>query len=382
MSDFDMSKEILPDGSEYGLKGHSSEPTVRVRRGLAPERAQIDRKAPYKRIAVEEAWAIPEMVEAQLRLLGTKKYAGDPSLSIPRMFGAFPNLASQLYDIGEGRIAVMDELAIDHAVLSITTPGPQALEADEGTALARLSNDRLATACAKYPDRYSGLVAFQPLNVEGACREIERGMKDLGLNGAILNSHFHGQYIDEGAYDEILATLEENDAALYIHPTGPNLTPKAYDDRALAGPSAGFQHDVWLHLLGVIFSGAFDKYPKLRIVIGHLGEALPLHLYRLDWMQANSENIPGLRGGQPAVKLKHPVSYYFKNNIWITTSGVPWEPAIKFCMDVLGPDRVLYAMDYPYEQYRDGVAAYDRMDISPEHKKMLMQTNSEKVFRL
>jgi predicted TIM-barrel fold metal-dependent hydrolase len=134
--------------------------------------------------------------------------------------------------------------------------------------------------------------------------------------------------------------------------------------------------------MGLIFSGAFDKYPKLRLVIGHLGECMPLHLYRFDWMQDNADGIPGMRGGQPAVKLKHPVSYYFKTNIWITTSGIGWEPAIKFCMDVMGPDRVLYAMDYPYQQSSDEVAAYDRLSISDEHKLMLMQTNAEYVFRL
>jgi predicted TIM-barrel fold metal-dependent hydrolase len=112
-----------------------------------------------------------------------------------------------------------------------------------------------------------------------------------------------------------------------------------------------------------------------------MGECLPLQLYRFDWMQGNADARDHLRGGQQ-VKLQHPVSYYFRNNIWITTSGVAWEPAIKFCMEVLGPERVLYAMDYPYQQSSDEVAAYDRMQLSPEHKAMLMQSNAERVFRL
>jgi predicted TIM-barrel fold metal-dependent hydrolase len=108
---------------------------------------------------------------------------------------------------------------------------------------------------------------------------------------------------------------------------------------------------------------------------------MPLQLYRFDWMQGNADGRPHLRGGQQ-VKLQHPVSHYFRNNIWITTSGVAWEPAIQFCMDVLGPERVLYAMDYPYQQSSDEVAAYDRMKLGDERKKMLMQTKAEKVFRL
>ena len=112
-----------------------------------------------------------------------------------------------------------------------------------------------------------------------------------------------------------------------------------------------------------------------------MGECLPLQLYRFDWMQGNADGRAHLRDGKQ-VKLRHPVSYYFRNNIWITTSGVGGEPAIKFCMEVHGPDRVLYAMDYPYQQSSDEVAAYDRMHLSPEHKKMLMQENAERVFNL
>jgi predicted TIM-barrel fold metal-dependent hydrolase len=112
-----------------------------------------------------------------------------------------------------------------------------------------------------------------------------------------------------------------------------------------------------------------------------MGEAMPLQLYRFDWMQGNADNR-ALRARSEPLKLRHPVSYYFKNNIWITTSGVAWEPAIKFCMEQLGPERVLYAMDYPYQQSYDEVAAYDRMQLSPEHKKMLMEDNARAVFRL
>jgi predicted TIM-barrel fold metal-dependent hydrolase len=111
-----------------------------------------------------------------------------------------------------------------------------------------------------------------------------------------------------------------------------------------------------------------------------MGESMPLQLYRFDWMQGNAHGAP--RGGRPVVNLEHTVSHYFRNNIWITTSGVAWEPAIRFCMEQLGADRVLYAMDYPYQQSSDEVAAYDRMELRPPHKKMLMQTNAEHVFRL
>jgi predicted TIM-barrel fold metal-dependent hydrolase len=196
----------------------------------------------------------------------------------------------------------------------------------------------------------------------------------------VLNGHFQGHYLDEREYFPILEALEANDAALYIHPTAP-FNAAHYEARGFFGALGGFPHDVWLHTMALIFSGAFDRFPRLKLVIGHMGEAMPLQLYRFDWMQGNADNrVLPMR--PKAVKLQQTVSYYFRNNIWITTSGVAWEPAIKFCMEQLGPDRVLYAMDYPYQQSYDEVAAYDRMQLSPEHKKMLMEDNARRVFNL
>jgi predicted TIM-barrel fold metal-dependent hydrolase len=351
--------------------------------GLAPPARAVDRRAPYQRIATEEAWNIPQILEAQVRLLESPQAPDDPSLRMAGMFARMPALQEQLLDIGAKRIARMDELGIDKQLLLLTAPGVQVLEPDEGTALARLANDRLAEACRQYPDRFAGLTVFAPQNVRGAVAEIERGMRTLGLKGAVLNSHTRGHYLDEPAYLPILEALEANDAALYIHPTiPPRQWSQPYEYRGITGALGGFTHEVWVHTMGLILCGAFDRFPKLRLVIGHMGEAMPLLLYRFDWMQSNADGRPGLRGGAPPVKLRHPISHYFKHNIWITTSGVGWEPAVKFCMQVLGPDRVLYAMDYPYQQSADECAAYDAFDLSPEHKKMLMQSNAEHVFRL
>jgi len=343
----------------------------------------IDRNAPYLRIATEEAWSIPEIPRAQLDLLNSACPPDDSALRMGAMFAGIPAIQQQLCDIGEARIARMDELGIDRQLLLLTAPGVQVLERQVGTELAALANDRLAEACRKYPDRFSGLLAFAPQDVKGAVAEIERGMKKLGLAGAVINSHTRGRYLDEPQFSPILEALEANDAALYIHPTcPPTQWAQPYEYRAMTGALAGFTHEVWMHTMGLILSGAFDRFPKLRLVIGHMGEALPLLLYRLDWMQSNADGRAGLRGGQPAVKLKHKISHYLRTNVWITTSGVAWEPAIKFCQQVLGPDRVLYAMDYPYQVSADEVASYDALDIPAEHKKMLMQTNAETVFRL
>jgi predicted TIM-barrel fold metal-dependent hydrolase len=372
---------LLPDGSERGLRGHAEERGARRRIGLAPPSGEIERAPPYKRIATEEAWTFADLVKAQTDYLKTPEGRKDDSLAMAGMFAAMPRLQSMLQDIGEGRLAHMDEYGIDRQLLLLTAPGVQVVRAGEGTALARESNDRAAAACRCWPDRFSALAAFDPRDVDGSVRELERAMSQLKLNGAVLNSHFQGRYLDEPAYEPILEALHHLDAALYIHPTAP-FNAAHYKMRGFTGALAGFPHDVWLHAMGLIFAGVFDRYPRLRLVIGHLGECLPLHLYRFDWMQSNADGVPGLRQGAPTVRLRHPVSHYFLNNVWVTTSGVGWEPAVKFCMDVLGPDRVLYAMDYPYQQSSDEVAVYDRLDLSPEHKRMLMQSNAEAVFKL
>lgn len=371
----------LEDGSEKGLKGHFKDDfSVRTRVGLAPRAGHVDRDAPYQRIATEEAWTFPALVKAQVEYLESGAAPDDDSLKMAGMFSKMPSLQEMLQDLGDLRIAHMDEYGIDRQLLLLTAPGVQVVKPGDGTALAREANDIAAEACRNHPDRFSACAAFDPRDVAGSVKEIERAMGELGLNGAVLNSHFQGHYIDEQDYWPILEALEAMDAALYIHPTAPFNAPH-YEDRGFFGALAGFPHDVWLHTMGLVLSGAFDRFPKLRLVIGHMGECLPLHLYRFDWMQGNADGRSHLRGGtQP--KLQHPVSYYFKNNIWITTSGVGWEPAIKFCQDVLGPDRVLYAMDYPYQQSYDEVAAYDRMDMDDKVKRMLMEDNARSVFRI
>jgi len=374
-----MSK--LPDGSEKGLKGHFEEDfSHRTHIGLAPRAGHVDRHAPYKRIATEEAWTFPALVKAQLEYFNSGEAPDDDSLKMGAMFANMSSLQEMLQDLGSLRIAHMDEMGIDRQLLLLTAPGVQVVRPGEGTPLAREANDIAAEACARHPDRFSALAAFDPRDVQGSVKEIERSIGKLKLNGAVLNSHWQGHYIDEPEYWPILEAIEAMDGALYIHPTAPHNAPH-YETRGFFGALGGFPHDVWVHTMGMIFAGVFDRFPKLRLVIGHLGECLPLHLYRFDWMQGNADGRSHLRGGTQ-VKLQHPVSHYFRTNIWITTSGCGWEPGIKFCQEVLGAERVLYAMDYPYQQSTDELAAYDRMKMEPWAKKALMEDNARAVFKL
>ena len=313
----------LEDGSEFGLKGHFKEDfSLRTRVGLAPRAGHVDREAPYKRIATEEAWTFPALVKAQVDYLESGAAAGDDSLKMAGMFAKMPSLAGDA--AGPRRSAHRPHGRIRHR---------PAIAAAHRARRAGGEARRRHAACARgqrhrrrgLPQSPGPLFRAAPRSTRAtwpaSVKEIDRAIGTLGLNGAVLNSHFQGHYLDEQDYWPILEAIEANDGALYIHPTAPFNAPH-YEARGFFGALGGFPHDVWLHTMGLIFSGAFDRFPKLRLVIGHLGECMPLHLYRFDWMQGNADNRAGLRGGQPAVKLQHPVSYYFHNNIWITTSGV------------------------------------------------------------
>ncbi len=353
-------------------------------RALDPAAGEGINKHPYyKRIACEEAWTTADLVKAQLDLVNGKNPPDDPGVvSMARGFGGNSPLQALLQDLGEGRIKAMDALGIDKQVLLLTSPGVQIFDPETGTALAKSCNDVLAEACRKYPARYAGLTVIAPQDPKGAAKELERGMTTLGLKGAIVNSHIRGEYLDERKYWGILEAAEALNAAIYIHPTTPpKQMIKDYAYRGLEGALAGFSHEVWLHTMALITSGAFDRFPKLRLVIGHLGEGMPLLMYRFDYMQALGER-KGLRGLSEGTRLKRKISEYMKDNLYVTTSGVAWGEAIMFCQKVLGEEHVLYAMDYPYQRDDFEVVATDTIPINYDEKKKLYQTNAERVFSL
>ena len=249
----------------------------------------------------------------------------------------------------------------------------------------KLYNDWVSDFCSVDPKRLYGVPLVSTYDIKAGIKEMHRG-HDLGLKGAMVWQVPHPSLpFGSPHYEPLWAACAEAGQPVICH----ILTGHSYAKTGFKGGVAGLKDstniktfDTASTLFDIIFSGAFDRFPKLRLVIGHLGECLPLHLYRFDWMQNNADGAPGLRGQAEPVVLKETVSSYFRNNIWVTTSGVGYEPAIRFCMEQLGPERVLYAMDYPYQQSSDEVAAYDRMDFSPEHKLMLMQGNAERVFNL
>jgi 5-carboxyvanillate decarboxylase len=337
----------------------------------------------YLRIATEEAFAPPEILALYRKLLadgyddpGFRSLWGFYSGASPRATALF----ERIQDLGDLRLHDMDSTGMAVQILSLTAPGVQVFDAAEATALARSANDQLADAIRKHPDRFAGLAAIAPQDPAGAAKELERGVRQLGLKGAIVNSHTRGEYLDDPKFWAIFEAAEALNVPVYIHPTTP---PKSMIEpflaRGLDGAIFGFAVETGLHLLRIVVAGVFDRFPNLRIVSGHLGEALPYWLSRIDFMHGNmvvADRYPGVK------KLQKKPSDYIKENMYVTTSGMAWEPGILYCQSVLGVDRVLYAMDYPYQFVPAEVTLTDNLPISAADKKRLFQTNAERVFAL
>ena len=339
----------------------------------------------YLRIATEEAFATREQIDCYLRMV--KDGTGDKGLvSLWGFYARSPSeratqILERLLDLGEQRIRHMDQTGIDKAVLALTAPGAQPLtDLTEARRLAQRANDYLAGHVARRPDRYVGMTTVAPQDPDWSATEILRGARELGFKGVQINSHTQGQYLDHPRFDPIFRALADTGQPLYIHPsTPPDSMIGPMLEAGLDGAIFGFGVETGLHLLRLIVSGIFDRYPQLQIMVGHMGEALPFWVYRLDYMHQASVRSQRYAQMKP---LKKTILEYLRSNVLITTSGMAWAPAILFTQQVVGEDRVMYAMDYPYQFVPDEVRTHDNLDIPLATKKKLMQTNAERWFAL
>ena len=253
-------------------------------------------------------------------------------------------LLAKLLDVGEQRLASMDAAGIDVQVLSLTSPGVEQFDPALGTTLARKCNDELAAVIQRHPDRFVGFAALAPNDPEAAADELERAVKDLGLRGWKTHSNYGGAYLDEPMYWPILERAEQVDVPIYLHPTVPAMPQLRRYGFALAGAPFGFGIETSVCLMRLIYSGAFDQYPRLKVILGHLGEGLPFLLQRIDFAYVRPWFDLEAR---PALEKKP--SDYFKENVFVTTSGNYLAAAFACTVEALGIGRILLATDYPYE---------------------------------
>lgn len=262
------------------------------------------------------------------------------------------NFIDRLCDIGEERIKIMDQDGLDMQVLSFSTPGLDSFGSDDGVAisLTRQANDELADAIKRHPDRFKGFAAVAPNNVKEGVKELERAINQLGFVGWLTHSNFEdGRYLDDKKYWPLLEAAESLNIPIYLHPTVPPMEAFGKYGFSLAGPAMGFEFDVALCMLRMILAGVFDQFPKLTIILGHLGETMPFLLERLDysWTNKGVARAPGFNKSRP--NLKKLPSEILLENTYVSTSGRFNEKVLQFVVDVMGEDRMLLATDYPYE---------------------------------
>lgn len=327
-------------------------------------RAIIEKTYPVKEVNEEE-----EFMNLEIRWV----QASDQSSTLV----GSSSVMDRLLDTGEGRLREMDEAGIDMQVLSLVSPGVQMLDAPVAVSTMKRTDDLLAEIVRARPDRFAGLATLAPQNPGESADELERAVRYLGLKGACINSQTKGEYLDDPRFWPIFERAEKLDVPVYIHARLPS---KQMVKAFLGYPGLplafwGYGAETSLHAVRLICSGVFEKYPKLKIILGHLGEALPFWLWRLDRRWAAGA------GGSDKGYSRKP-SEYFQDNFYVTTSGNFWFPPLQECMLAVGADKILFAVDYPFENNREGVQFMDTVPISNADREKVCYRNAEKLLKI
>jgi predicted TIM-barrel fold metal-dependent hydrolase len=286
----------------------------------------------------------------------------------------------RLYDRGPLRLEQMDAAGIDFQILSLFDPGVQD-ETDVAHAidLARRANDDLAETVRGNPDRFGGFATLATQDPDAAAAELERAVTELGLVGGLINGHCQGRYLDDPAYEGLFECAQEMGAPIYLHPTTPHpavmeawFAPYAADGLHLA--SWGFAAETGTHVLRLIYSGLFDKFPRLQMIIGHLGEMLPFAAYRVD-------RYYGLGGDTGSSRrLQHLPSEYLRSNFHVTTSGNFCPPAFACTLEVMGADRVMFSVDYPMDDNQAGAQFLASYPMDDATRRKVSSENAIRLF--
>jgi uncharacterized protein len=285
----------------------------------------------------------------------------------------------RLADVGDKRLAEMDKAGIDMQVLSLQYPGTEQLQEAEAIAMAREANDFLHEAVKKHPARFAGLATLPTAAPDKAAEELERRVRQQGFKGAIINGHNRGRYLDDKFYWPILERAEALAVPIYLHPTIP---PKAVVETSyggfapqvswmFSGPGWGWHIETAVHTIRLILGGVFDRFPKLQVVVGHLGEGLPFMLPRLD------RNMP------PALtKLQRSLGDYLRRNVHYTFAGFNFPATFLDLLLEVGVERIMFSVDYPYGSMAKAREFLENLPVSAADRERIAHGNAEKLFRL
>ena len=347
-----------------------------------------------KIIALEEHYGLPVIHDAALK-------ANDPYalvLETLKKAGHFPDdsktgFPAGIYDLGEGRIAGMDDAGIDVAVLSYATPSVERLEPSQARDLARQANDTLAASICKYPDRLLGFATLPMLDPAGATRELERTFRELGFVGAMINGHVNGRYLDDKFFWPVFECAEALGVPIYLHIQVP---PKPVVDAYYSGfapevsaflsiAGSGWHIDNGVHCLRLILGGVFDRFPALQIIVGHHLEILSWTTWRADY------GFPPKKNGG----LKRSIKEYMRENFYggilageylNQESGAmdkSWSlsyQAYLGMVNTVGIDRVVFTADHPYGSMKAARQFFDQMPINVNEKEKIAHVNAERLL--
>ncbi|QNI58792.1 hypothetical protein SynBIOSU31_01925 [Synechococcus sp. BIOS-U3-1] len=319
-----------------------------------------DKEPTINKIALEEHFSIEELLPTSAEL----------EFFDPQVLGVIEPL---LPELAEQRLSNMDKAGIEIAVLSQTAPGIQAIaHSPEASAMARQANDALHAAVEIEPRRFRGFAALNLHDIDTACAELKRCVGELGFVGALVNGSTQGEYLDSPRVDSLWSTLEQLDVPLYLHPGLPTNQPASMV-KELDGATWGWSFDTATHALRLIVKGVFEKHPNAKVILGHMGENLPFYLWRLDSRYSSTR----YRGD-----ISTPPSDVFRQNFFITTSGVCDDAALQCSIATLGAERIMFSTDYPYEDIELAGRWIEQAAIDPLAKTMICRDTARTLLRL
>lgn len=287
----------------------------------------------------------------------------------------YAELARRLADFDELRLAEMDAAGIELSVLAQTGPSVQAeTNVQDAITRARENNDFLAERVARRPNRLAGFATLPMQDPKAAGDELERAVQQLGFKGALVNGHTHGTYYDAPAYDAFWERLQALDLPLYLHPIDmPSIPPSFAGHPELYGATWGWGVETGTHALRLLFGGVFDRFPRLKVIVGHMGEGLPFLRWRFDSRFAAYPH---------GVKLQRKPSDYFGSNLVITTSGVCSAPALVAAIAEMGPEAVMFSVDYPYESTAIAADFVEQTPMDERTRALVCHGNAERILKL
>jgi len=319
------------------------------------------------KIALEEHFALPDTIDDSERYF-------TPDV--------WPTMKHRLVDIHETRLAEMDKHGVETMILSLNAVAVQAVpNTGKAITLARKANDYLAEQVAKNPKRFQGFAALAMQDPDEAARELTRSVKELGFKGALVNGFTQKDtedsavYYDLPQYESFWATVEQLGVPLYLHPREPLPSrSQHYEGHPwFLGSAWSFAVETSIHALRLMASGLFDRHPNLTVILGHLGERIPFDIWRVDHRLSKTPR------GIPA---KKPLGEYLRNNFYLTTSGNFRTQTLLDAMSEVGSDRILFSVDWPFEDVSQGAQWFDHASIAEPDRLKIGRTNAQKLFAL